>query len=108
MFERPPQHRSLFRGQAAIRAFAAALGFVLFAEAPDAITAAGIVLIVDAGVSAVSTHTTENICHSSGNPRIRCVPRSRNAIPEPDTRSRTVRETNTSPGSANAAIRAAK
>src|SRR2546425_238800 len=37
--------------------------------------------------------------HSPGNPLSACVPRSLNAIPEPATRSFTVFETRTSPGS---------
>ncbi len=42
----------------------------------------------------------------SGTPLSSCSPRSSNAIPEPATRSRTVRVTRTSPGSASAETRA--
>ena len=45
-------------------------------------------------------------CHSSGTPLSGCTPRSANERPEPTTRSLTVEETSTSPGSARAPIRA--
>src|SRR5207244_2127072 len=45
-------------------------------------------------------------CHSPARPFSWCVPRSSNSIPEPATRSLTVRETRTSPGAAFAATRA--
>jgi hypothetical protein len=50
--------------------------------------------------------STAYSCQSPGTPLSRWAPRSRNRIPEPATRSATVRETSTSPGWAAAATRA--
>jgi hypothetical protein len=44
--------------------------------------------------------------HSSGTPLSLCIPRSSKSKPEPATKSRTVCETNSSPGAARAATRA--
>src|SRR5262245_11386129 len=44
--------------------------------------------------------STEYRLHSPGTPFRACVPRSTNRIPEPTTRSLTVLDTSTSPGSA--------
>jgi hypothetical protein len=53
-----------------------------------------------------SASTTANSSQGSGTPFRRCVPRGRRSMPEPATRSRTVRETQTSPGPAAAPTRA--
>jgi hypothetical protein len=58
------------------------------------------------GLEGRSEAATANSCHVPGTPLSAYSPRSTNSMPEPATRSRTVREMSTSPDSASAEMRA--